>query len=174
MSSRHCMGVLFAGDLDKLPSNSQPFRRFSGVESRIGFDENPQSKSCSEILSNQFYETGEVEMMAKRLTFTFMIAWIAFTCGSYFVFAQPPTNLTTHEYGPSDPSLAQNSSIDLNTCQRECRMRFGYEPLSEVEEHFRRGSGAGSYYEYANCIAGCNAQFWKEFDNNMRNLERMR
>ncbi len=70
--------------------------------------------------------------------------------------------------------LAQNSPFDLNSCQRECRLRFGLEPQADMEEHFRRGSGTGNYYEYANCIAGCNAQFWKEFDNNTRNLERQR
>jgi len=112
-------------------------------------------------------------MLAKRLTFILLMACITLTCGSCLVFAQPTTNLAD-EHGSAAPSLAQNGSFDLNTCQRECRMRFGYEPLSDIEEHHRRGPGAGSYYEYANCIAGCNAQFWKEFDNNSRNLERMR
>jgi hypothetical protein len=118
--------------------------------------------------------TGGVEM-AKHLTLTLTIALITFTCGSCPVLAQPTSNLATHEHGsPMDPALAQNSPFDLNSCQRECRQRFGLEPQADMEEHSRRGSGTGSYYQYANCIAGCNAQFWKEFDNNTRNLERQR
>jgi hypothetical protein len=119
--------------------------------------------------------TGDVEMKAKHLTLTLVVALITFTCGSSSVVAQPTSHFATQEYGgPSDPSLAQNGGFDLNTCQRECRLRFGYEPQSEMEEHFGRGSGAGSYYQYANCIAGCNSQFWKEFDDNTEKLERMR
>jgi hypothetical protein len=118
--------------------------------------------------------TGDVEMKAKHLTLTLTIALLTFTCGACFVLAQPASKFATQEYGsPTAPSLAQNGGFDLNTCQRECRLRFGLEPQSEIEE-LRRGSGTGSYYEYANCIAGCNSQFWKEFDKNIDNLERMR
>jgi hypothetical protein len=117
--------------------------------------------------------TGDFEM-AKHLTLTLTIALITITCGSYLVLAQPASHFATQEYGPADPSLAQSGAFDLNSCQRECRLRFGLEPQSEMEEHFRRGGGAGNYYQYSNCIAGCNAQFWKEFDDNTRNLERMR
>jgi len=72
------------------------------------------------------------------------------------------------------PQIDGQAAFDLNYCQRECRSRFGLEPQTEIEEHFRGGSGQGAYYEYANCIAACNAKFWREFDNNTRDLERLR
>jgi hypothetical protein len=67
--------------------------------------------------------------------------------------------------------------FDLNYCQWECRMRFGFEPSgsgganhqSETED----GNGAyelhqssGTYNQYAACIADCNRTFWQEFDKN--------
>ncbi len=110
--------------------------------------------------------------MNKWTIFISSMVLFALTCGLPFVLAQPA--LIAHEYGQTDPSLTQTGSTDLNTCQRECRMRYGYEPQSDIQEHHRRGGSSGSYYEYANCIAACNAQFWKEFDENTRNLERMR
>ena len=100
--------------------------------------------------------------------------------GSYFAPAQAAGVFAAAEFGISgrDSFLPQNESqaaFDLNYCQRECRERFGLELQSEIEEHFRGGgSSRGSYYAYANCIAACNAKFWQEFDNNTRDLERLR
>jgi len=97
---------------------------------------------------------------------------------SYFAQAQPAGVFAAakSDISDADSFLSQNESqaaFDLNYCQRECRSRFGLELESDIEEHFR-GSGRGSYYEYANCIAACNAKFWREFDNNTRDLERLR
>jgi len=93
--------------------------------------------------------------------------------------AQPAGILAAAESEISgrDPFLSESETqmaFDLEYCQRECRSRFGLEAQIEIEEHFRGGSGRGLYYEYANCIAACNAKFWREFDNNIRDLERLR
>lgn len=100
--------------------------------------------------------------------------------GSYFAPSQAARIFAAAEFGISagDSLLPQNETqaeFDLNYCQKECRERFGLEFQSEIEEHFRGGgSSRGSYYAYANCIAACNAKFWREFDNNTRDLERLR
>lgn len=98
---------------------------------------------------------------------------------SYFAPAQPSWMFAAAESDVSgrDSFLPRNdiqAAFDLNYCQKECRSRFGLEPQSDMEEHFRGGSGMGAYYEYANCIAACNAKFWREFDDNTRDLERLR
>jgi hypothetical protein len=98
---------------------------------------------------------------------------------SSVTLAQPPGILAAAESEISgrDSLLSENQTqmgFDLEYCQRECRSRFGLEPQTEIEEHFRGGRGRGLYYEYANCIAACNATFWREFDNKIRDLEKLR
>lgn len=84
--------------------------------------------------------------------------------------------------------LAQSDyggEFDLNYCQFECRMRYGFEPSgsggagrqSETED----GNGAyelhqssGTYNQYAACIAGCNRKFWEEFDKKTREIGKTR
>ncbi len=118
-------------------------------------------------------------MTAKPLILILTLALVVFSQGSYFVPAQPAGSSVEAESGilGNDSFLAEDggqSGFDLNSCQKACRERFGLEPQSETEEQFRGGSGRGSYYEYANCIAACNSQFWKDFDRKTRNLEQLR
>lgn len=122
---------------------------------------------------------GGPKVRAKLLILILAAVPVMLSYGSYFVPAQPAGNFVAAEpYTLDGDSLvAQNDrqpGFDLNDCQRECRSRFGYEPQMEIEEHFRGGVGRGDYYEYANCVAACNAKFWREFDNNTRDLERLR
>ncbi len=61
-----------------------------------------------------------------------------------------------------------NQDIDLGTCERGCRVRFGYEPTMSD-----RDPGLlvdGPYYAYAQCVAECNRAFWKEFDRKAREI----
>ncbi len=118
-------------------------------------------------------------MAAKSLILILTLALVVFSQGSYFV----PAQLVGSSVGAESDILGDDSfsaqndgrtGFDLNHCQRECRWRFGYETQSDIVEHFRGGPGTGNYYEYANCLAACNAQFWREFDDNTRNLERQR
>jgi hypothetical protein len=63
-------------------------------------------------------------------------------------------------------------AFDRESCEQECRSRFGVDPY---ELQFSGGWGRGGrpgYYVYANCIQECNTRFWKEFDRTMRDLER--
>ncbi len=64
----------------------------------------------------------------------------------------------------------QSQDSDLNGCQQDCRSRFGYDIYANPQ--WRGGPGtSGTYYAYANCIAKCNRRFWKNFDNEMDELE---
>ena len=58
-------------------------------------------------------------------------------------------------------------TFDRETCERDCRERYGVEP-------YRRGTGGprDDYYLYARCIQDCNSRFWKEYDRRMRELEK--
>jgi len=119
-------------------------------------------------------------MSAKPLILTLTLVLVIFTHGSHSVTAQPVGSFVTakSDIVDGDSFLAQNggpTGFDLNYCQRECRARFGIGLESDIEEHFRRGgSGMGNYYAYSNCIAACNAQFWKEFDKKTGDAERLR
>ncbi len=79
--------------------------------------------------------------------------------------------LVQYGYPPGDPS-------DLNSCQRDCKDRFGLEPYSDTgtDLQFHPGGGgwSGTYYAYAQCIQDCNTAFWKDFDRKSRDLERNR
>jgi hypothetical protein len=57
-------------------------------------------------------------------------------------------------------------TFDRETCERDCRERYGLEP-------YRRGRGGprDDYYLYARCIQDCETKFWKEYDRRMRELE---
>ncbi len=61
-----------------------------------------------------------------------------------------------------------DQDINLGTCERGCRIRFGYEPtMSDPEPGLLVG---GPYYAYAQCIADCNRNFWNEFDRKAREI----
>jgi hypothetical protein len=64
-------------------------------------------------------------------------------------------------------------SFDRESCEQDCRSRFGVD-LYELQRHGGgfRGPGTGGYYAYAQCIQSCNTRFWKDFDRDMRDLER--
>jgi hypothetical protein len=59
------------------------------------------------------------------------------------------------------------ASFDREGCERYCRERYGV-------ELYRRGTNRprNSYYLYARCIQDCNAKFWKEYDREMRELQK--
>jgi len=117
-------------------------------------------------------------MIAKLLILLLAAIPAMLSCGSSMAQAQPPGGMAAaeSEISARDPRLSENqiqAGFDLEYCQRECRTRFGIEAQMEIEEH-RGGSGRGLYYEYANCIAACNAKFWREFDHNIKDLEKLR
>lgn len=59
------------------------------------------------------------------------------------------------------------ASFDREGCERDCQERYGVAP-------YRRGTNRqrSDYYLYARCIQDCNTRFWKEYDRNMRDLEK--
>jgi hypothetical protein len=69
------------------------------------------------------------------------------------------------EPGSCSYRLVQDT-FDRETCERDCRERYGLEP-------YRRGRGGprDDYYLYARCIQDCETKFWKEYDRRMRELE---
>jgi hypothetical protein len=70
------------------------------------------------------------------------------------------------ESGSYSNRLSQDS-FDRESCERDCQERYGVEP-------YRRGINRqrNDYYVYARCIQDCNTRFWKEYDRNMRELEK--
>jgi hypothetical protein len=70
------------------------------------------------------------------------------------------------ESGSYSNRLLQDS-FDRESCERDCQERYGVEP-------YRRGINRqrNDYYVYARCIQDCNTRFWKEYDRNMRELEK--
>jgi hypothetical protein len=119
-------------------------------------------------------------MSAKPLILALTLVVVIFPHSSNSVPAQPVGSFVAAESDivDGDSFLAQNggpTGFDLNYCQRECRARFGIDLESDIVEHFRGGgSRTGNYYAYANCIAACNAQFWKEFDRKTKDMEKLR
>ncbi len=57
-------------------------------------------------------------------------------------------------------AMAQGTGFDLNSCQQNCAWLRPY------------GNNYGQYMNYANCMAGCQSQFWKNFDRNTSELEK--
>ena len=121
--------------------------------------------------------TTKMKTLTVILTIAVFVALSAALSG--IVAAQPPGNPAGAGCKAPLPFLLAQSDyggeFDLNYCQRECRMRFGFEPTgaggvgahSETED----GNGAyelhqssGTYNQYAACIADCNRKFWEEFD----------
>jgi hypothetical protein len=73
--------------------------------------------------------------------------------------------------GGSDAQCAL-LSFDRESCEQDCRSRFGVDLYELHRGGFRGGPGSGGYYAYASCIQSCNTRFWKDFDRNTRDLER--
>lgn len=72
-----------------------------------------------------------------------------------------------------DSFQLNQEGFDREACEQNCRSRYGAEPFRWGG---RPGGGHGSpnYNLYASCIQKCNNTFWKEFDRNIRDLERER
>ncbi len=115
-------------------------------------------------------------MENKHITFILIATLAIFSCGDSFLVGQPLGQLCNQENSGPDSGILVQQNFDLNSCQRECRLRYGLEPQSDMAEQFRGGGGLGrgGYYEYANCIAACNSHFWKEFDRKNQDLEKLR
>jgi hypothetical protein len=62
-----------------------------------------------------------------------------------------------------------NPRTDRQSCEQECRSRYGIDPYS-IEEQYHGGYTRG-YQVYANCIAACERQFWNRFDRRMEQLK---
>ncbi len=60
-------------------------------------------------------------------------------------------------------AMAQAPGFDRERCLENCAW------LTPWNSDF--GSNYGGYRNYSNCIAGCESQFWTEFDNNTNRLE---
>lgn len=61
---------------------------------------------------------------------------------------------------------AYGDDFDLETCQQECRSRFGVSPY-----FLELNRSSNPIYLYSSCIAECNRKFWKEYDRQMKELE---
>ena len=97
---------------------------------------------------------------------------------SGIVVAQPPINPANAGCKAKLPFLLAQTDyggeFDLDYCQRECRMRYGFEPNgaapgkhSETDNDkgaYELHQGSATYNQYSACIADCNKKFWEEFD----------
>jgi hypothetical protein len=119
-------------------------------------------------------------MKASGLVLTLVTAFVLIPAVPSLAPAQPAESLASPHYGAIGfPHLLfyGDDPADLNTCQRDCRDRFGLEPYSDTHaqpQWVGGGGSSGMYYAYAQCIADCNTAFWKDFDSKSRDLERGR
>jgi hypothetical protein len=62
-------------------------------------------------------------------------------------------------------------NTDLDSCQQDCRSRYGVDFYTL--QAWRGGGGGYSpgYYLYAQCIADCNKTFWNRFDRKTDELQ---
>lgn len=56
------------------------------------------------------------------------------------------------------------SADDQESCEQECRSRYGADMYADVHAGFRGGGGYSTYYLYARCVQQCNDAFWKDFN----------
>jgi len=120
-------------------------------------------------------------MKTLTMILTITIFFLLFPALSGIAPAQPAINPADGGCRASTRSfiLAQSDyggEFDLNYCQWECRMRFGYEPTGSgigggMHSDIGDSSGAyglhqssGTFNAYAACIADCNRKFWEEFE----------
>jgi hypothetical protein len=87
-----------------------------------------------------------------------------------FAFSTDGTNSSIYGYDPLIQA-EQQGSFDRESCEEDCRSRYGLTPYEL--QHWGRGGGSRGWYNlYAECIQKCNARFWKEVDRNVRELEK--
>ncbi|MGO9116659.1 MAG: hypothetical protein ACLQPD_03510 [Desulfomonilaceae bacterium] len=60
----------------------------------------------------------------------------------------------------SDVVTAQSAGTDRQLCLQNCSWLRPW------------GRNYGGYANYYNCVAGCESQFWSDFDRNTERLER--
>jgi hypothetical protein len=63
--------------------------------------------------------------------------------------------------------------FNLESCETNCRSYYGIPPY--IEEQQAGGGGSGFYPRYliiAHCIEQCQKRFWKEFEKEMKGLDR--
>ena len=126
------------------------------------------------------WKEGEI-VRASGLMITLAAVFVLIPAVPGLAPAQPAEILASPHCGAlASPRLLfyGDDPADLNTCQRDCRDRFGLEwPNSDTDAEPQQplgGGYTGTYYAYAQCIADCNTTFWKDFDSKSRDLERGR
>jgi len=66
-------------------------------------------------------------------------------------------------------------SFDRQSCEQTCRHRYGVSPIPGFGEQGwerRADNYHPGYYLLAECIDGCNRQFWRNFDRKMENIKK--
>lgn len=104
--------------------------------------------------------------MNQRTLFSTVATVLLLLGGFVYCLAAESITGVKGESGDYGNRLVQDT-FDRETCERDCRERYGVEP-------YRRGRGGhrDDYYLYARCIQDCNSRFWKEYDRRMRELEK--
>ncbi len=100
-----------------------------------------------------------------------IILSVIFVAG-FFGTAQaisPVKLMSTESGGPSMETM--QSGFDRETCEQDCRSRYGVDIYFETQQWGRGGHSRPGYYLYANCIQQCNQRFWKEFDRRTEGLK---
>jgi hypothetical protein len=87
-----------------------------------------------------------------------------------------PAPATSNSYPTSNIEIVPHEGgFDLQSCETNCRSYYGIPPY--LKEQGAGGGGASSdsnsrYLIIAHCIEQCQKRFWKEFDKNMKDLDR--
>jgi hypothetical protein len=106
--------------------------------------------------------------MAKKTLFsTIATIFLVFAGVGYLLQADSVIGMESESDGHGE-TLVQ-ADFDREGCEWNCRERYGM-------ELYRRGIGRSrnNYYLYARCIQDCNNRFWKEYDREMRELQKER
>ncbi len=80
----------------------------------------------------------------------------------------------------SNVRLAQNDehgNFDRESCEQTCRHRYGASAVPGFGEQSwekRADNYFPGYYLLAECIEGCNRQFWRNFEREMENTKKSR
>jgi len=106
--------------------------------------------------------------MNRKPVFLAIATMLLFSAGSMHLLRAESVVGVNDESSGYGNKLVKNS-FDRESCETDCQERYGVLPYGRGR-HLDRTD----YYLYAKCIEDCNTRFWKDYDQRMRELEKIK
>ena len=119
-------------------------------------------------------DMNRLALAVASVTVFFLFCGVLSPAPAHYPEEVPSAAIHNSSPGSNMEVIRHDEGFDRESCEIRCRSIYGIPPYGE--EQWAGGGGGGGmgssrYLIIAHCIEQCNKRFWKEFDENMRELD---